>query len=61
MSVRMRTLQGDKTVNETDFDVELKRFHNLDRQLRQEGGHIYPFGMSEKTVQALRHQPGQMY
>lgn len=30
---RMRTLEGDKTVNEREEDVELKRFFNLDRQL----------------------------
>lgn len=30
---RMRTLEGDKTVNEREEDIELKRFFNLDRQL----------------------------
>jgi hypothetical protein len=56
----MRTLQGDKTVNEREKDIELKRFHNLDRQLQEEGGNIYPFAMGEPRVQALRHQPGQL-
>jgi hypothetical protein len=60
ISTRMRTLQGDKTVNEREKDIELKRFYNLERQLAEEGGNIYPFAMGEPRVQALRHQPGQL-
>lgn len=50
ITTRMRTLQGDKTVNEREKDVELKKFINLDRQLQEEGGNIYPFAMGEPRV-----------
>ena len=35
---------------------------NVDRlnKLKEAGGHIYPFEMSEPRVQLLRHQPGQL-
>ena len=48
--MRMRRIKGDKTVDETEKEVQFKVFHNLEKNLKEDGGHVNPFGMREEAV-----------